>query len=74
MEPTDAAEVDAKMLRANTAILDTEREIQIEGGAGPGAQAEHGQRGQRGNALQLAQRMYAPIKQSSPEQAEELLF
>ena len=53
VEPADAAGVDAEMLRANTAILNTEREIQIEGGVGPAAQGEHGQRSHQGNALQL---------------------
>ena len=53
LDPADAAQVDAEMLRANTAILNTEREIQIEGGVGPAAQGEHGQRSHQGNALQL---------------------
>ena len=70
VEPADAVNVDAEMLHKNTAILDTEHEIQIESGSGPGAQ---GEQGQQENALQLAQRKSAPIKQFSPEQAEELL-
>ena len=71
--PADAADVDAKMLHADTAILNTEHEIRIESGAGPGAQGEQGQQGQQKNALRLVQRKYAPIKQFSSEQAEELL-
>ena len=37
VEPADAADVDAEMLHADTAILNAEHEIQIENGAGPGA-------------------------------------